>query len=128
MQRSSKHSVFYSREEVAKHNKDGDLWLVIRGGVYDVSKWILKHPGGFKVIQCLAGKDCSEAFRTFHKESIYRTILPAFQIGQIKELENGGTIEETEISKDYVTLRKTLEARGAFKPDCKCVYTTIFII
>ena len=40
-----KATTFYSREEVKKHNKDGDIWLIIDCVVYDVSKWIQKHPG-----------------------------------------------------------------------------------
>ena len=40
-----KSTTFYTREEVAKHNKDDDIWLIINSMVYDVSKWIHKHPG-----------------------------------------------------------------------------------
>jgi cytochrome b involved in lipid metabolism len=35
--------VFTKLEEIAEHNKPGDLWLLIHNKVYDVSKF--KHPG-----------------------------------------------------------------------------------
>ena len=57
MSRPATKNTFYSREEVEKHNKDGDLWLIIDCLVYDVSSWIKKHPG--KCIwkfACLCGK------------------------------------------------------------------------
>lgn len=36
-----------SREEVAKHNKENDRWVIINNKVYDVSRWQFEHPGNF---------------------------------------------------------------------------------
>ena len=38
--------VLYTKEEVLKHNKNGDAWLIIDDKVYDVSDWT-DHPGGY---------------------------------------------------------------------------------
>jgi cytochrome b involved in lipid metabolism len=45
-----------SKEEVAKHNKEGDLWFIIHGKVYDVSKFAEEHPGGVDILMERAGK------------------------------------------------------------------------
>ncbi len=45
----------YTATEVAKHNKDGDLWLMIGGKVYDVSKFGDEHPGGLDILLESAG-------------------------------------------------------------------------
>ena len=36
----------YTFDEVQKHDKLGDSWLVINGKVYDISKFAPLHPGG----------------------------------------------------------------------------------
>jgi cytochrome b involved in lipid metabolism len=36
----------FAREEVAAHNKDGDLWIIVNDTVFDLSKFQNEHPGG----------------------------------------------------------------------------------
>ena len=52
----------YTWEEVAKHNTDSDIWIVINDKVFDVSKYQLEHPGGPIVLMNRAGKHASLAF------------------------------------------------------------------
>ena len=33
-------------EDVAKHNKKGDMWVVLNGRVLNVSNFLSQHPGG----------------------------------------------------------------------------------
>ena len=47
----------YTREEVAQHEKRSDCWVVLHGQVYDVTKWLSKHPGGARLIMHYAGQD-----------------------------------------------------------------------
>lgn len=46
----------YSLEEVSKHTKTGDVWIAIRGKVYNVSEFMSDHPGGEEVIRDVAGQ------------------------------------------------------------------------
>lgn len=38
----------YSSSDVASHNKADDLWIIVEGGVYDLTKFQTDHPGGKK--------------------------------------------------------------------------------
>lgn len=41
--------------EVAKHNTADDLFIVVRGVVYDVTKFAKVHPGGASALIQIAG-------------------------------------------------------------------------
>lgn len=56
----------YSAEDVAEHNTSSDCWASINGGVYDLTSWISRHPGGERAIESLCGKDGSAAFNGQH--------------------------------------------------------------
>lgn len=45
----------YTLSEVAKHKSKDDLWFVIHGKVYDVTKFGDDHPGGFQALVDEAG-------------------------------------------------------------------------
>lgn len=53
----------YSLEDVGMHNSEQDCWLAIDGKVYDVTKFIPKHPGE-KAILSGCGIDATELFNT----------------------------------------------------------------
>ena len=46
----------FTKEDVAAHKTKNDLWIILRGKVYDASKFRLNHPGGSKPLQKEAGK------------------------------------------------------------------------
>jgi hypothetical protein len=54
-----------SRGEAAVHNRPNDLYIIIRGAVYDVSNFLDFHPGGSKVLLQLAGQHPLKARNMF---------------------------------------------------------------
>ena len=40
----------YLLTQVALHNTAEDCWIVLDGGVYDLTKYIATHPGGKTII------------------------------------------------------------------------------
>lgn len=95
----------FTREEVAKHNKEGDLWVVIDSKVFDLSKFADMHPGGANVLYeedigmissdlslynashwCFAaGQDATEQFFSLHRlEVLLRPQYKRLVIGTIQ--------------------------------------------
>jgi cytochrome b involved in lipid metabolism len=67
--------------EVAGHANAGSCWSVINGGVYDLTSYIPRHPGGKSEILAICGKDGSRLFEGQHGgESKPEKILAGFYL------------------------------------------------
>jgi len=75
----------FTRQEVGKHNKEGDLWCIIDTAVYDLSKFVDMHPGGAAVLldKLVAGKEATEAFFGLHRSEVLRK-YGRYVIGRIE--------------------------------------------
>ena len=74
----------YTWQEVAKHNTETDLWIVIDDKVYDVTKYANQHPGGPIVLLNKAGKNASLAFeQASHSKNAKENVMPKQLIGKI---------------------------------------------
>ncbi|KAH9926830.1 acyl-CoA dehydrogenase/oxidase [Amylocystis lapponica] len=77
----------FTREDVAKHNREDDLWIVVDAKVYDVTKFKNLHPGGASVFfeEDIAGQDATEVFYGLHRhEVLLRPQYARLQIGTIE--------------------------------------------
>jgi cytochrome b involved in lipid metabolism len=79
----------YTRAEVATHNKEGDLWLILRAKgsgrlqVYDLSTYADQHPGG-DAIYTNAGRDATEGFMGPQHPPSVHDLIPEYYIGWIE--------------------------------------------
>lgn len=74
----------FTESEVAKHNTEHDCWMIINGIVYNLTKFVNKHPGGKQTILNFAGKDGSEVFNTVHQKGPQKFVLKMFKVGVLK--------------------------------------------
>ncbi|XP_047962373.1 cytochrome b5-like [Salvia hispanica] len=70
-------------EEVAKHNKTKDCWLIISGKVYDVTPFMEDHPGGDEVLLSATGKDATNDFEDVGHSDSAREMMDKYYIGEI---------------------------------------------
>lgn len=83
--RPNEPTTIYSLKQVAEHNDRNDAWVIVDDCVYDVTKFVNEHPGGWIPIRAFAGNDASDAFSNFHPEAVYKGILPKYFIGRLEK-------------------------------------------
>ena len=67
----------FTREEVEKHDKDNDCWIVVDGNVYDATSVLEWHPGGKAAVLGHAGKvhqETSDDFSSIHDGYAYEKL------------------------------------------------------
>ncbi|KAE8346944.1 hypothetical protein BDV24DRAFT_122541 [Aspergillus arachidicola] len=74
----------YSMEEIAKHNKKDDLWIVVKGVVLDVTNWLDEHPGGANALFNFMGRDATEEFAMLHDDEVIPKYAAQIVIGRVK--------------------------------------------
>ena len=59
----------YTLAQIAAHDTALDCWSAVSGGVYNLTGWVAKHPGGSSVITGMCGVDGTAAFLSAHSAS-----------------------------------------------------------
>ncbi|XP_076631831.1 sulfite oxidase [Colletes latitarsis] len=81
----------YTLEEVSKHdNKEARVWVTFKQGVYDITDFIEKHPGGPSKIIMAAGSSIEpfwEIFANHNVPEIYK-LLESMRIGNISKKDS----------------------------------------
>lgn len=77
----------YTQAQIATHNTSSNCWLIINNNVYDVSTYLVQHPGGVSVVTPYCGKEATQAFNTqggrgSHSNTA-KNLLTQFQIGTL---------------------------------------------
>jgi uncharacterized membrane protein len=80
---TSKVAGTYTLADLKKHATATSCWSAINGNVYDLTKWINRHPGGSSVIKGLCGRDGTAGFNGQHGgQGRPASELAAFKIGK----------------------------------------------
>ncbi|KAF8945492.1 fatty acid alpha-hydroxylase, partial [Haplosporangium gracile] len=100
----------YTQQEVAKHTKADDCWLIHNNKVYNVSDFVADHPGGEEFILDHAGKDVTALMKDelehLHSDGAYE-MLDELLIGA---LSTSSTTTTTTTATTTATNRQQYEA------------------
>ncbi|GAA5904104.1 hypothetical protein JCM8208_003448 [Rhodotorula glutinis] len=77
------HPQTYTLEQVAQHTSADSAWVVVEGGVYDVTSFLDDHPGGKKILLKHTGRDATETWHKFHPRKVLETTAAQFLIGKV---------------------------------------------
>ena len=69
--------------DVAAHNKEKDLWIIIDGKVYDVTSFTDEHPGGVDTLLDVAGMDGTAEFEGVGHSDSARNDLAKYLVGEL---------------------------------------------
>ncbi|KAJ3325513.1 hypothetical protein HDU76_013160 [Blyttiomyces sp. JEL0837] len=89
----------YTYEEVARHNKADDIWIVIDSIVYNITDFMAVHPGGEAVLLEVAGKECTEEFYGLHRHAVIAKFGPRYAIGTVANQAPKVLIKPGDISR-----------------------------
>jgi sulfite reductase alpha subunit-like flavoprotein len=110
-----------SRAEVAKHCHQVDCWVIIDRKVCDLSKYLLQHPGGPKILLDKAGRDCTQDFDRAHGLHNNRVLgmLSPFFIGPLSPPTTSQDSSNRKISIEVVSalVDRLLEAYNVLRAD-----------
>ncbi|XP_028893828.1 uncharacterized protein LOC105208699 isoform X3 [Zeugodacus cucurbitae] len=74
----------YTLEDVKQHNKPEDLWIIIAGKVYDVTKFRNEHPGGEETLDDVGGRDGTRDFDDVGHSQEAKEMLKKYYIGDVE--------------------------------------------
>ena len=99
----------FTPQEVEQHNMSDDVWLIVRDAVYDVSKFVDRHPGG-DLILLQKGRDVTSMFESLHPSAAHKT-LEKYKIGSVAPGSSRSTITfpPAEQRNFYPTLKVRVE-------------------
>ena len=104
--------MIFEYKEVAKHNSVNDAWIIINNNVYDITKYIDKHPGGKAILISSLGQDVTEEFKNIHHSSNAHTLMEKYCIGKIDNSSIPVSKSKTRNVIDYsetITKEKIIE-------------------
>lgn len=110
----NKDEVVMSWKDIKEGNNE---FIVIKGKVYDVSKFMKRHPGGRRILVESINQDATDSFHAFHSDlnKVSKYMKP-LQVGRVEEKHhNEYEPNKDAVMEDFRDLRALAEKMGLFK-------------
>lgn len=76
----------FTKDEIEKHNSEGDCWIVVDNRVYDATSVLDWHPGGGAAIMTHAGKvyfQTTDEYSSIHDAYAHKKLQGAYLFTQL---------------------------------------------
>mmetsp|Transcript_151881 Transcript_151881/g.487400 ORF Transcript_151881/g.487400 Transcript_151881/m.487400 type:complete len:889 (+) Transcript_151881:88-2754(+) len=101
-------------EELAKHSRQGDLWLAIDGVVCDLTEFATLHPGGEQILMEHAGREAGEAFHEVGHSQFAISQVRANAVAMLVTTEENGVAGGVVAGKSWFGRLFTKEDFGGY--------------
>ncbi|XP_064481734.1 E3 ubiquitin-protein ligase HERC2-like isoform X2 [Ornithodoros turicata] len=109
-QKTSEDVLTYRKADLENHTKDGGLWVVIKGKVYDLHEFKTGAPCGADVLLRYAGRDATQAFEGANHSKEAKEMLTSFLIGNFIDYDHEAllSVDLSTLSSPLVDTERTL--------------------
>ena len=77
---------YYTAAQVAQHKSSSNCWTIVGTGVYNLTSYVNRHPGGSWNITSLCGRNGTRAFQQMHgSSSSANSMLSSLRIGTLRK-------------------------------------------
>jgi len=122
VQSSRKTKRIITEEELAEKCTTDECWIAYKGNVYDVTKWLSKHPGGLRSIMSTAGKDATSVMISLHApETLEKHMRRIRMVGVLS-----ASAKSDEMEKDFHQLHDWFLRNGWYEREM-FPYVFVFI-
>eukprot|EP00388_Colpodella_angusta_P046836 GDKK01070764.1.p1 GENE.GDKK01070764.1~~GDKK01070764.1.p1 ORF type:complete len:150 (+),score=17.43 GDKK01070764.1:48-497(+) len=97
-------TTFYTWEEIRKHNKDSDCWVVWYGNVLNMTEFLNRHPGGLDPINDLGGYDITKQFEAIGHSEKAKATARKFIIGKLDPNSKPPVVVRKQLAKSDVPI------------------------
>ncbi|KAJ3835150.1 FMN-dependent dehydrogenase-domain-containing protein [Lentinula raphanica] len=102
----------WTADEIAKHKDGSSCWIVIENKVYDVTEFLLKHPGGPGIILKYAGRDATSVYVPIHSpDAIQKNLLPSQCLGSWDGTSKQANETQTKKTQDELRVEREMKRR-----------------
>lgn len=100
----------YRKADLENHNKEGGLWIIIKGKIYDVHDFRARAPCGADVLTRYAGRDATRAFEAANHSKEAKDMLSSLFVGNFVDHDSEGllSVDPTTLSSPLVDTERTL--------------------
>lgn len=99
----------HTTRQVSKHTSSSSCWMVIDKKVYDVTSFLLEHPGGDDIMLDSSGRDATREFEDVGHSSEARSQLNTLYIGDLRD----PTEEELRLAEEEAKLRGEVNQKAS---------------